>query len=116
MASSCRTHRRARPISPVGVANDCPNYRTTSQSGWSPIGYARFFQPSNRRHDLLVKKPYYARIGVPFHRLVDLAGRTVTAYRLEGGHWLELGTWGDETDARIEPFAAIAIDVKRWWP
>lgn len=31
---------------------------------------------------LLVKKPYYARIGVEHHWLVDLDARAITAYRL----------------------------------
>jgi Uma2 family endonuclease len=72
--------------------------------------------PTTRRHNLLVKKPYYAKVGVRHHWLVDLAARTITAYRLEGSHWMELGVWGDDTDARIEPFAEIAIDVGGWWP
>jgi Uma2 family endonuclease len=29
-----------------------------------------------------VKKPYYARIGVEHHWLVDLDARAITAYRL----------------------------------
>ncbi len=70
---------------------------------------------SPRRHGLLVKKRYYARIGVAFHWIVDLEARVVTAYRLENGRWAELGTWGDETDARLEPFDALSIDVTRWW-
>ncbi len=54
-------------------------------------------------------------IGVPHHWLVDVEAQTVTAYRLEGGRWVELGVWGDENDARIEPFDAIALDVASWW-
>ena len=46
---------------------------------------------------------------------LDLEARVVTAYRLENGRWAELGTWGDETDARLEPFDALSIDVTRWW-
>ena len=72
--------------------------------------------PSTRRHNLLVKKPYYASVGVPFHWLVDLEARTLTAYRLESGRWVELGVWGDELDAHIEPFAEVGLDVSAWWP
>jgi Uma2 family endonuclease len=72
--------------------------------------------PRTRRHNLLVKKPYYARIGVPHHWLVDLDARTVTAYRLDSSHWVELGVWGDDHEARIEPFEAVALDVGSWWP
>jgi hypothetical protein len=70
-----------------------------------------------RRHNLLIKKPYYARVGVAHHWVVDLAARTVvTAYRLESAHWMELGVWGDDADACIEPFHEIALDVGSWWP
>lgn len=81
-----------------------------------PDWVCEVLSPSTRRHNLLVKKPYYARVGVPYHWIVDSEGRTVTAYRLEGGRWVELGTWGDETEARIEPFAEIPLDVSGWWP
>lgn len=52
---------------------------------------------------------------MPFHWLVDLEARTLTAYRLEGGRWVELGVFGDERDARVEPFEAIALDVAGFW-
>jgi Uma2 family endonuclease len=81
-----------------------------------PDWVCEMLSPRTRRHDLLVKKPYYARIGVPHHWLVDLDARTVTAYRLESSHWVELGVWGDEHEARIEPFEAVALDVGSWWP
>lgn len=58
---------------------------------------------------------HYAKIGVGHHWLVDRDTRTVTAYRLESGRWSELGVFGDERDARIEPFTEITIDVASWW-
>lgn len=80
-----------------------------------PDWVCEILSPSTRRHDLLVKKPYYAKIGVPFHWLIDRDARTLTAYRLESGRWSELGVFGDERDARVEPFADIALDVAAWW-
>jgi Uma2 family endonuclease len=81
-----------------------------------PDWVCELFSPAESRHDILVKKPYYAKIGVQHHWMVDVAARVVLAYRLEKGHWVELGTWGDETDARIEPFDAVPLDVRGWWP
>ena len=43
--------------------------------------------PTTRRHDLLIKLPYYAKIGVAYHWLVDLDARAVTVQRLESGRW-----------------------------
>ncbi len=80
-----------------------------------PDWVCEILSPTTRRHDLLVKKPYYAKVGVPHHWLIDREARTVTAYRLESGRWLELGVFGDERDARIEPFAEFALDIASWW-
>lgn len=80
-----------------------------------PDWVCEILSPSTRRHDLLVKKPYYAKIGVAHHWLIDREARTVTAYRLESGRWSELGVFGDESDARIEPFADVSLDIASWW-
>jgi Uma2 family endonuclease len=72
--------------------------------------------PTTRRHDLLVKKPYYARIGVAHHWLIDLEACTLTVYRLESGRWLELGVYGDDREARLEPFDIVPLDIASWWP
>jgi hypothetical protein len=39
----------------------------------------------------------------------------LTSYRLESGRWLELAVFGDEREARIEPFDAVPIDVAGLW-
>jgi Uma2 family endonuclease len=82
-----------------------------------PDWTCEILSPTTRRHDLLIKKPYYARAGVSHHWIVDLDAHTVTAYRLdrERGLWLELGVFGDEREARIEPFGDVPLDVSAWW-
>jgi Uma2 family endonuclease len=81
-----------------------------------PDWVCEILSPTTRRHDLLVKLPYYAKVGVAYHWLVDLEGRTVTAQRLESGRWLTLGVYGDDAEARIEPFDVVPLDVASWWP
>src|SRR5260370_35041349 len=81
-----------------------------------PDWVCEILSPSTRRHDLLVKKSYYARVGVAFHWLIDREARALTAYRLESQHWVDLGTWGDETEARIPPFAAGPLAIKDFGP
>jgi Uma2 family endonuclease len=80
-----------------------------------PDWVCEILSPTTRRHDLLVKKPYYARVGVSHHWLIDLPASTLTACRLESGRWVELGVFGDEREARIEPFEAAVLDVASWW-
>ena len=80
-----------------------------------PDWICEVLSPSTRRYDQTIKKPFYARIGVAYLWLLDLDAQTLTALRLESGRWVELGTFADETDARIEPFDAVALDVHAWW-
>ena len=80
-----------------------------------PDWVCEILSPTTRRHNLLVKKPYYAKIGVRHLWIVDLSARTVAASRLQDGLWVELGVWGDEKEARIEPFGEVALDVASWW-
>lgn len=69
-----------------------------------------------RRHDQLVKLPYYARIGVAYAWVIDLDARVLVAYRLESGAWRTIGTYSEETEARIEPFDVVPLNVAEWWP
>ena len=80
-----------------------------------PDWVCEILSPSTRRHNLLIKKPYYAKVGVPYHWVVDREARTLTAHRLESGRWVELGVYGDEREARIEPFDAVPFDVAALW-
>lgn len=80
-----------------------------------PDWVCEILSKTTRRHDLLVKKPYYAKVGVPFHWNVDLDAKSLVAYRLEGAHYVEIGVYAEETDARIEPFESVPFDVRSWF-
>jgi len=71
---------------------------------------------TTRRHDLLVKLPYYAKVGVTHHWLVDLEARVIIVHRLESEAWRLIGTYSNEAEARLEPFHAIPLNVADWWP
>jgi Uma2 family endonuclease len=71
---------------------------------------------TTRRHDQLVKLPYYAKVGVAYHWMVDIEARVLTAHRLESSDWCIIGTYSDETEARIPPFDAVPLNVASWWP
>lgn len=70
---------------------------------------------STRRHDLRIKRPFYARMGVTHLWVVDPDAYVITSSVLENGRWSELGVWSDEADARIPPFDAVEINVADWW-
>lgn len=71
--------------------------------------------PSTGRLDRARKMPIYAREGVAFLWLVDPASHTLEAYRLEGGRWVVLATWGGAESVHVAPFDAVAVDMRRWW-
>jgi len=81
-----------------------------------PDWVCEILSKTTRRHDLLVKLPYYAKVGVAYAWVVDLDARLLTAHRLESGGWRTIGTFGDETEARSEPFDVVPINVASWWP
>jgi Uma2 family endonuclease len=81
-----------------------------------PDWVCEILSPTTHRHALLRKLPYYARVGVPALWLVDLEARVLIVQRLEAGLWRTIGTYGDETEVRIEPFEAVPLDVASWWP
>jgi Uma2 family endonuclease len=81
-----------------------------------PDWVCEILSATTRHHDMLHKQPYYARIGVAFMWLVDIEARVLTVHRLESSDWRMIGTYSDETEARIEPFDAVVLDVADWWP
>lgn len=81
----------------------------------APDWVCEVLSPSTRRHDLLTKRPLYARAGVQWMWIVDVDARTLTASRLSAGKWLELGVWSDDDVARVEPFEAIEWKLAELW-
>lgn len=49
------------------------------------------------------------------HAHVDPALRTLEAFRLQRGLWLEIGAWGNDDKPRVEPFDAIELSLAEWW-
>ncbi len=81
-----------------------------------PDWVCEIVSPSNAAHDRVTKRRLYAADALPYYWLVDPLARTLEALRLDAGVWIELGVWGDGDVARIEPFAAIELEVGRLFP
>jgi len=80
-----------------------------------PDWVCEILSPTTRRHDHLVKRPFYARIGVQHLWFIDLDARTLSVSRLVDGRWLELGVFGQDDAIRAEPFAAVELSMADWW-
>lgn len=74
--------------------------------------------PSNPAADRVQKRRLYAAHGVAFYWILDPVARTLEALRLdpERNEWREVGAFGDESIARVAPFEAIELEVKRRFP
>ncbi|MBI3768472.1 MAG: Uma2 family endonuclease [Deltaproteobacteria bacterium] len=70
---------------------------------------------STARIDRGHKMRIYARERVAHLWIVDPIARTVEIYRLVDDHWLVATTHAGSAAVRAEPFAAIAIELARWW-
>lgn len=80
-----------------------------------PDWVCAILSPTTIRHNLLVRAPYYASIGVSYLWTVDLEARALLVSKLEGGSWLDVQRFGDETEARVAPFEDVALDIAEWW-
>jgi Uma2 family endonuclease len=81
----------------------------------APDWVCEILSPATRSYDLVVKRAFYARIGVRWAWYIDPEARVLTVSRLEEGKWVELGVFGVDAIVRAEPFDAIAIDLAEWW-
>jgi len=80
-----------------------------------PDWICEVLSPRTRSYDLVTKRRFYAEIGVGHLWYVDPQARALTVSRLEGGRWLELGSFGEDEKVRAEPFEAIEIDLSAWF-
>lgn len=81
----------------------------------APDFVCEIVSPSTGRLDRVRKMPVYARAGVASLWLVDPLARTLETYRLEGGRWSLLASFGGDEIVRAEPFDAIEIPLAGWW-
>ncbi len=99
--------RRERMLDPA--SEDVPYYDV------APDWVCEVLSPGTERIDRGKKMRIYAREGVPHIWLVNPVVRTVEVYRLEGGHWLLLGTFEGDAVMAAEPFDAVEIRLGDLW-
>jgi Uma2 family endonuclease len=80
-----------------------------------PDWACEILSPRTRGYDLLVKRRFYAEIGVSHIWYVDIEARALTVSRLVDGKWVELGVHGGDEKIRAEPFEAIELELAGWW-
>jgi Uma2 family endonuclease len=80
-----------------------------------PDWVCEILSPSTASYDNIVKRRFYAEIGVGHICYVDMARKELEVCRLVDGKWLQLGVYGADEKVRVEPFDAVEIDLAEWW-
>ncbi|HTQ07457.1 MAG TPA: Uma2 family endonuclease [Polyangiaceae bacterium] len=68
---------------------------------------------SNAAHYRVTKRRIYAESAVRHYWIVDPDSRTLEALALEGGRWVDVGSFDDTARARIAPFEAVELEISR---
>lgn len=80
-----------------------------------PDWACEILSPSTASYDNIVKRRFYAEIGVQHIWYIDPARRQLEVCRLVEGKWLQLGVFGADEKVRAEPFVEVEIDMAEWW-
>jgi Uma2 family endonuclease len=80
-----------------------------------PDWVCEIMSPNTASYDNIVKRRFYAEIGVQDLWYVDPMRRELEICRSLEGKWLSLGVFGGEERVRAEPFEAIEISLGEWW-
>jgi Uma2 family endonuclease len=59
--------------------------------------------------------PLYAHYGVGHVWLIDPEARTLEAYGLRDGAWVEIGHFSADEQVAVAPFDAVTIDLAGLW-
>jgi len=92
-----------------------PTFPDTPAVTLAPDWACEILSSTTAALDRTRKMPIYARNGVAHLWLIDPSARTLEVYRLEGERWMVASSHSGSTSVRAEPFAAIELDMRRWW-
>jgi len=81
----------------------------------APDWVCEVLSPGTEAIDRGRKMEVYAREGVSYLWLVNPIHRTLESYRLVASRWTLLATFVGDQTVQAEPFAAVALDMSRWW-
>jgi len=89
-----------------------PNVAAFTQA---PDWACEVVSPATAGADRVRKMRIYARESVGHLWLVDPLAKTLEAYRLQDAHWVVASTHTGSERVRAEPFAAVELEIARWW-
>lgn len=81
----------------------------------TPDWVCEILSPSTSRIDRIVKMPVYAELGVGYLWLIDPNSQTLETYQLHDRHWLLTGSFADDQEVSIPPFAEHSFSLSNLW-
>ena len=93
-----------------------PVFPDTAYTMLAPDWVCEVLSPSTRKLDLGGKSAVYARAGVGYIWFVDPVARSLEAYVLRGGKWVEIATLHEDATVSLPPFEAISFSLGDLWP
>lgn len=81
----------------------------------APDWVCEVLSPSTAARDRSVKMQKYAEWGVAFIWIADPEHKTLEAYQLTEGKWLQLDVLHGETGVELDPFAAAPFSLDALW-
>lgn len=80
-----------------------------------PDWICEILSPSTASKDREIKLPLYAKYGVRHVWVIDPIGRRLKVMALQNGRWTVLGSFSDQDQVAVAPFAAITIALRELW-
>lgn len=79
----------------------------------TPDWICEILSESNEAYDRVTKRRIYAEQGVAYYWIVDPEARTLEAFQLKEGRWVDAGSFDESATASIPPFDAVEVPVGR---
>ncbi len=82
----------------------------------TPDWVCEILSPSSGRRDRVLKRKIYWELKVGYYWIIDPLNQTLEAYKYErSSKWTEVGVYGGEEKAKVEPFDDIEFDLSTLW-
>ena len=81
----------------------------------TPDWVCEVLSPSTRKKDLEIKLPEYAQAGISYSWIIDPIAKTLKAYELQSGSWVQIADLQDDDAVSVPPFDAITFNLAKFW-
>ncbi len=80
-----------------------------------PDWVCEILSPATARLDRIVKMPIYAELTVAYLWLIDPELQTLETYELHDNHWVVTGSFAEQAQITIAPFAEYTFSLDGLW-